>query len=152
MITANKPWLKSYPKEVPPNIGYPVMPLDEILEKTARENPAKIALSCFENEISYAELNLLSAKFAAALKGLGVKKGDRVAIFLPNIPQYVIAYFGILKAGAILTAVSPMYREREVEHQLRDSETETIITLDTNFSIIKNVSRKIKLRCVDRDY
>ena len=145
MIPANKPWLKSYPKEVPENIGYPVIPLDEILENTAKENPAKIALSCFENEISYAELNLLSTKFAAALKGLGVKKGDRVAIFLPNIPQYVIAYFGILKAGAILTAVSPMYREREVEHQLRDSETETIITLDTNFSIIENVSRRIKL-------
>ena len=67
---------------------------------------------------------------------LGVKKGDRVAIFLPNIPQFVVAYFGILKAGAVATSISPLHREREVEYQLNDSGAETVVALDSLFPII----------------
>ena len=82
-----------------------------------------------ENEITYAELDSLSDQFAGALAKLGVKKGDGVAVFLPNTPPFVIAYFGILKIGAVLTTISSLHNEREVEHQLSDSEAETIIAL-----------------------
>ena len=80
------------------------------------------------------KLDLLSNQFANALVKLGVKKGDRVALFLPNIPQFIIAYFGILKAGAVVTAISPLHREREVEYQLNDSGAQTIVTLDSLYS------------------
>jgi long-chain acyl-CoA synthetase len=89
---------------------------------------------------------MLSNQFAAALTALRVKKGDRVAIFLPNIPQFIIAYFGALKAGAIATAISPLHKEREVEHQLSDSEAETIIVLDMFYPLVEKVWQRTKLK------
>jgi long-chain acyl-CoA synthetase len=77
-----------------------------------------------------------------------VKKGDKVAIFLPNIPQFVISYYGALKAGAVVTAISPLYKEREVEHQLNDSEAETIVVLDMLYPVVEKVWEKTKLRNV----
>jgi len=146
--TENKPWFGSWPKDVPRNLEYPKVPLHEILEKTAKEHPEKAAIAYLEKEITYAELNSLSDKFAAALAALGVKKGDRVAVFLPNIPQFVIAYFGVLKAGAVLTAISPLHKEREVEYQLGDSEAETIVALDLLYPIVEKVWRKTTLKNV----
>jgi long-chain acyl-CoA synthetase len=127
---------------------YPAVPLNEILEKTAEEYREKKAIAYFEGEITYGELDALSDQFAAALVKLGVKKGDRVAVFLPNIPQFVIAYFGTLKAGAVSTAISPLHREREVEYQLSNSEAETIIALDSLYGIVANVWQKTPLRNV----
>src|SRR4030042_2731192 len=143
---ANKSWFRSWPKDIPKNLEYPKVPLHEILEKTAKEHPEKAAIAYFEREITYAELDSLSDQFAGALAALGVLKGDRVAVFLPNIPQFVIAYFGILKAGAVLTAISPLHKEREVEHQLNDSEAETIIALDTLYPIVEKVWQRTKLK------
>ena len=141
----NKPWFSSYPKDVPKHLEYPEVPLHAILEKTAKNYPEKAAMAYFEGEINYAELDSLSNQFAAALVALGVEKGDRVAIFLPNIPQFVIAYYSILKAGAVLTAISPVHKEREVEHQLSDSEAETIVALDSLYPIVEKVWKKTKL-------
>jgi long-chain acyl-CoA synthetase len=93
-------------------------------------------------------LDSLSNQFAHALIKLGVKKDDRVALFLPNVPQFIIAYFGILKAGAVATAISPLHREREVEYQLCDSEAGTIIALDSLYAIVDNVWAKTKLKNV----
>src|SRR3990170_2123850 len=146
MPLENKPWFRFYPAEVPKTMGYPAVPLYEILKKTAEEHPEKIAITYFENEINYSELHSLSDRFAAALAAFGVSKGDRVALFLPNIPQFVIAYYGILKAGAALTAISPLHKEREVEYQLNDSEAETILTLDSLYPIVRNVWAKTKLK------
>jgi long-chain acyl-CoA synthetase len=146
MQNENKPWYSLWPKNVPKNLEYPKVPLYEILEKTAKEHPEKAAIAYFDGEITYRELDSLSTKFAAALAALGDKKGDRVAIFLPNIPQFVIAYYGVLKAGAVLTAISPLHKEREVEHQLSDSEAETIVTLDSLYPIVEKVWRKTKLK------
>ena len=146
MPAKDKPWFHSWPVDVPKTLQYPGVPLHEILKKTAREHPEKPALAFRDKEISYAELDTLSDKFASALASLGVKKGDRVALFLPNIPQFVIAYFGILKAGAVVTAISPLHREREVEFQLNDSEAETIITLDSLFPIVDNIRGKTPLK------
>ncbi|MEM2108495.1 MAG: long-chain fatty acid--CoA ligase, partial [Candidatus Bathyarchaeia archaeon] len=85
-------------------------------------------------------------QFAAALAALGVNKGDRVAVFLPNTTEFVIAYYGSLKIGAVLTAISPLHKEREVEYQLNDAEAETIISLETLYPIVENVRRKTKLK------
>ncbi|HLE75713.1 MAG TPA: AMP-binding protein, partial [Candidatus Bathyarchaeia archaeon] len=146
MPMEEKPWFRFWPSDVPKNIEYPVVPLNEILKKTAKEHPEKTAMSYFEGKITFGELDALSDQFAAALAKLGVKKGDRVAIFLPNIPQFVIAYFGILKAGAVLTAISPLHKEREVEYQLSDSEAETIIALDSLYAIVANIWQKTTLK------
>jgi long-chain acyl-CoA synthetase len=146
MSIERKPWFRFWPSDVPKKIHYPTVPLNEILKKTAKEHPEKTAIAYFEREITYGELNSLSNQFAAALASLCVKKGNRVAVFLPNIPQFVIAYFGILKAGAVLTAISPLHRERELEYQLSDSETQTIIAIDSLYPIVKNIWQKTTLR------
>ncbi len=77
-----------------------------------------------------------------------MKKGDRVAVFLPNIPQFIIAYFGVLKAGATVTSISPLYREREVEYQLVDSGAETIVALDSLYPIVQKVRKKTQVKHV----
>jgi len=146
MSMEEKPWFRFWPADVPKNMKYPAVPLQGVLRKTAEEHPEKTAITYFEGEITYGELDALSDQFAVALAKLGVKKGDRVAIFLPNIPQFVIAYFGILKTGAVLTAISPLHREREVEYQLSDSEAETIIALDSLYPVVEKVWPKTKLK------
>src|SRR4030042_4096926 len=143
---SNKSWFRLWPKDIPKNLEYQKVPLHEILEKTAKEHPEKAAIAYFAREITYAELDSLSDQFAGALAALGVKKGDRVAFFLPNIPQFAIAYYGVLKAGAVLTAISPLHKEREVTYQLSDSEAETIIALDSLYPIVEKVWQKTKLK------
>src|SRR3990170_588862 len=148
MPDENKPWFHSRPAEVPRTIQYPTVPLYEILEKTAREHPEKTAIAYRDKQISYAELDALSDRFATGLASLSVKKGDGAALFLPNIPQFIIAYYGILKAGAVVTAISPLHREREVEYQLNDSEAETIVTLESLYPIVDKVWSKTRLKHV----
>jgi long-chain acyl-CoA synthetase len=133
---------------VPKTLQYPSVPLQEILRKTAKEHSANVAIAYRDREVTYRELDGLSDKFAQALKSLDVGKGDRAAVYLPNIPQFIIAYYGILKAGAVVTAISPLYKEREVEHQLNDSGAETVITLDSLYPIVANVRGKTLLKNV----
>jgi long-chain acyl-CoA synthetase len=146
--TENKPWFSSWPKDVPKNLTYPDAPLHTVLEETAKQHPEKTAIAYSGREITYAELDSLSNQFAAALAALGVQKGDRVAVFLPNIPQFVIAYYGVLKAGAVLTAISPLHKEREVTYQLSDSEAETIVALDSLYPVVEKAWQKTKLKNV----
>jgi long-chain acyl-CoA synthetase len=142
-----KIWFKNWPIDVPKNLSYPEVSLFELLRQSARDHPAQIAISYLGNDISYQELDSLSDQFASSLSEiLGVKKGDRVALFLPNIPQFVIAYYGVLKAGAVLTVLSPMHREREVLHQLNDSEAKTIVTLDSLASLVQAIWEKTNLK------
>ncbi|MGB9740341.1 MAG: long-chain-fatty-acid--CoA ligase [Candidatus Bathyarchaeia archaeon] len=143
-----KPWFKFWPEGVPKHIDYPEIPLFDFLRKTAEKYPDNIALVYFDNKITYKELDLATDKFATALTDFGVKKGDKVAIFLPNVPQFIIAYYGAIKTGAIVTAISPLYKEREVEHQLNDSEAETVVVLDMLYPIIEKVWEKTKLKMV----
>src|ERR1700757_2741394 len=116
-----RPWLKSYEKDVPPNIQYPKIPLFKLLTESAKRFPKKTATIFYGNRLSYEQLEELTNRLAHALAGLGVKKGDRVAVMLPNLPQCVIAYYGILKLGAVVVQTNPLYVERELEHQLNDS-------------------------------
>lgn len=143
-----KPWYKLWPTNVRKSIDYPEVPLFEFLRSAAQKYPEKTAIVYFDRELTYKELDVLSDKFATALADFGVKKGDKVAIFLPNVPQFIISYYGALKAGAIVTAISPLYKEREVEHQLNDSEAETIVVLDLLYPIVEKVWEKTRLRNV----
>ncbi|HVP17309.1 MAG TPA: long-chain fatty acid--CoA ligase [candidate division Zixibacteria bacterium] len=141
-----KPWFKFWPEGVPRHIEYPRVPLSEILRKTAESNPNVAALTYFERTITYEQLDQACDRFAAALAALEVKKGDKVAIFLPNIPQFVISYYGTLRLGAVETAISPLYKEREVEHQLNDSEAQTIVVLDALYPILEKVVARTKVK------
>jgi len=143
-----KPWLKHWPNNVPKTIKYPTIPLHGLLEEAAHSYPNKVAIVYGEQEITYTQLEYTSSQFANALVKLGLKKGDRVAIFLPNIPQFIIAYFGTLKASGVVTAISPLHREREVEYQLLDSGTQIIVTLDTLYPIVENVRGKTPIKHV----
>ena len=141
-----KPWLKSYEQGVPASIEYPKVTLPQFLFDTVRRYPQNPALIFYGRALSYDELDAQSNQFANALIQLGVQKGDRVALMLPNSPQYVIACYGALKAGAIVVQTNPLYVERELEHQLNDSETETLIALDLFYPRIKNIQHKTLLR------
>ncbi len=148
MEAKSKPWFKMWPADVPKSIKYPDIPLHGLLQETAKQFPEKTAIVYGEREITYAQLDLLSNNFSHALTKLKVKKGDWVAVFLPNIPQFIVAYFGVLKAGAAVTAISPMHREREVEFQLGDSGAQTLVTLDSLYPVVDKVREKTLLKNV----
>ena len=141
-----KPWFKFWPEGVPRHIDYPEVPLFELLRKTAMEYPDHTSIVYFDKAMTYRELDRLSDKFANALVSLSVKKGDKVALFLPNIPQFIISYYGTIKMGGIVTAVSPLYKEREIEHQLNDSEAETIVVWDALYPVLEKVLSKTKVK------
>jgi long-chain acyl-CoA synthetase len=126
----SKPWLKYYPKGVPSEVDVPEVSVPELFDQRADKYASKTALIFYGNKISYKNLKELINRFATALADLGVIKGQTVALYLLNCPQYVIAYFAALKVGAKVTPISPVYTSREVKHQLEDSEAETIICQD----------------------
>ncbi|MGB9300393.1 MAG: long-chain fatty acid--CoA ligase [Anaerolineae bacterium] len=148
----DKPWFKFYDEGVPHTIKYPDVPLHWFLEESARKYPdtlASIMPGKFgETKLTFKEMNELANRLANALIDLGVKKGDRVALYMPNCPQFVIAYYAILKAGGVVVATSPLYSPREVEHQIKDSGAETIILLSMFYQLVKGVQPKTKLKNV----
>jgi long-chain acyl-CoA synthetase len=146
IVLKSKPWLKFWPEGVPQSIDYPNVPLFELLRNTAKKHPEHVAIVFFGKKITYQELDNLSDRFATALHDMGVKKGDRVALFMPNTPQFIIGYYGALKIGAIVTAISPLAKEREVEFQLSNSESETLVCLDLFYPLVKAVREKTKLK------
>jgi long-chain acyl-CoA synthetase len=126
----DKPWLAHYEKGVPENIDYEEICLPMILERTARRFPDKMALLFQGYKLNYRELNDMATRFAAILSAFGIHKGDRVAVLLPNVIPCVIAYYAILKLGGIAVMNNPLYSDREVEHQLNDSGSKILITID----------------------
>jgi len=143
-----KPWLKSYEPEVPSTIRYPERPLFTNLEESARKYPDATATIFMDAKLTYAQLNALADRFASALQQLGVKKGDRVAVYSANCPQFIIGYYGALKAGAIAVSFNPLYAAREVEHQLKDSGAETILVMSSFYPIVKEVRARTALKNV----
>lgn len=125
-----RPWLRHYDPAVPPTLTYPDKPLTWLLDEAVRANGQRDAIIFYGRRFTYAQLGAMADRFAAALINLGVKPGDRVSIGLPNIPQFPIAFFGALKAGAVVVPTNPIYTERELEHQLADSGAETAVVLD----------------------
>ena len=115
------------------------------LQETARKYPDHTALIYKNTTISYREYNEAVNRFAAALQGLGVKKGDRVAVHLPNCPQFPIAYNAILRIGGIVVPCNPIYTAREMRHQVSDSGAEVIITYSAMFPVIKQIRGETEL-------
>jgi len=141
-----KPWHKNYPPNVPKIITYPEIPLHQLLENAAQNHPNHTAIFYLGKKIAYSQLNEHADRFATALSNLGVKQGDRVALYLPNIPQFTITFYAVSKIGAINTAISPLYKERELEHQINDSDAETLIYLDLLHPTVTAIKDKTKLK------
>jgi len=140
----SKPWLKFYPKDVPAEVDVPNISVPELFEQVVDQYGKKTALIFYGKKISYKELKELIDRFATALADLGVKKGDTVALFLLNCPQYVIAYFAALKLGAKITPISPVYTSIEVKHQLEDSDAETIVCQDIMYDNVEKSGAALK--------
>ena len=133
----SKPWLAHYPENVPPEVVAPEVSVPELFDRAAQKHAKQTALVFYGKKISYRELSGQIDRFAAALADLGVGKGDTVALYLLNSPQYVIAYFGALKTGARITPISPVYTSKEVGHQLEDSGAGTVICEDMLYENIE---------------
>ncbi len=116
-----RPWLRHYGADLRPELGFGKSTLSRLLEQTAGKFPRRTALIYHDSRISYAQLLEHVNRCAAGLQALGVRKGQRVGLMMPNCPQFVIGYFGALKAGAIVTATSSMYTRREAAHQWHDA-------------------------------
>ena len=132
--TADRPWLGAYSAGVPADIDVEPYPsLVHLLEESFQKHADKVAYSFMGKETGYAKVDSLSQAFAAYLQGLGLVKGDRVAVMMPNVPQYPVAVAAILRAGYVVVNVNPLYTERELEHQLKDSGSQAIVIIE-NFA------------------
>lgn len=143
---SDRPWLERYDEGVPQTIDYPEVPLFYFLEEGAKKYPDAPCTIFKGAKISYSEMVDRTDRFAAALASLGVKKGDRVGIFIPNTPQFVVAYFGALKVGAVVVATNPLYTAREIEHQANDSGMELMIVMSNFYNTVKEVQPKTKIK------
>jgi len=132
--TSDRPWLASYSPGVPADIdASQYESLVQLMEESFEKYANRAAYSFMGKEISYAQTDALSRTFAAYLQGLGLAKGDRVAIMMPNVPQYPVAVAAILRAGYVIVNVNPLYTPRELEHQLKDSGSKAIVIVE-NFA------------------
>ncbi len=143
-----RPWFKFYDPVVPPHIDYPRIPLYRLLDDSAARTPDAPCTCFFGRRETYRQIKDLSDRFAVALRRLGVQKGDRVALLLPNTPQFIIAYYGILKAGGVIVPLNPLYTERELTFHLSDSGAETLVTIPMFLEKVAALEGKTPLRRV----
>jgi long-chain acyl-CoA synthetase len=138
----------AWPDEWPKNLNYPDKPVHYFLKNTAQRVPDRIAIHFGGMVLTYGELNTLTDRFATALAGLGVEKGERMAIHLPNMPQFAIAYYALLQIGAVFTPLSPLLSPREAAHQLTDSGAKTLLSLDLLYPGIAPILPETKIERV----
>ena len=142
-----KPWLQHYDEGVPATIDYPPIPLDQFLTDAATGHPdhpaivfgAAVGSRVMDRQLTYRQLDDAVNRFAAGLQRLGVKKGDRVAIMLPNCPQFTIAAYATWRVGGIVVCCNPLYVAREVEHLVNDSGTETFVAMSSLYERVKSI-------------
>ena len=144
----DRPWLKFYEDGVPETLELPNKTIADIFEDAVSGHPHGIALSYFGRKLTYRELGRQVAQLATAFSRLGVKKGDRIAIILPNIPQYPIAHFAALKIGAILVPTNPLYVERELKYQMKNSGAETVVVLDFLYPRLEKIKSETSVKNV----
>ncbi len=148
-MATDYPWFKSYDKGVPHTLEpYPKVTFMDVVEDSARKRPSHPFLFFKGRTITYGEMVKFAAIFSAALKANGVKKGDRVAILLPNCPQGFISSFGTWKAGGIAVPLNPMYTEHELEHALKECGAEVAVVLTPFYATVKKVQGRTSLRLV----
>ncbi len=142
------PWVRHYEQGVSPRLDIPDRPLTWLLDSTASRHPSRTAILYYGTKLTYAQLSSLANRFAVGLQRLGVKQGDRVAIALPNIPHYPIAFYGALRAGAVVVPTNPLYTEREMQYQLVDSGARVLVMLDTFYPVVRAVRKETQLEHV----
>lgn len=143
-----KIWYKSWPEGLPYSLDYPTQSLPELLTTQIERAPAKTAIIYYGRAISYGELGQMVDNLAAALLDLGVKKGERVSILLDTSPNFVIAFYAILKIGAVVVAANPMFKEWELEHELNDARIEYIIASDQLYNLLQTVREHMPLKTI----
>jgi long-chain acyl-CoA synthetase len=153
----DKPWLAHYEAPVPHTLTYPQIPLHQMLEDATQKCPDHTAIRLVLSylgpvtigaRLTYRQLMDEVNRFAAALHALGVRKGDRVALMLPNSPQFVIGFYGAMKLGAIVVNTNPTYTAREVEHQFADAGAETVVLLSPFYARLKEVQANTSIKRV----
>lgn len=148
MAENEKIWLRHYPPEVPATLDYPEVPLTQFLLDAAKDYPERDAFDFMGKSMTFRELLDEVYRFAAALKELGVQKGECVGIMLPNTPQGIIAYYAVLMVGGIVVQINPLYMKKELKHQLADSGATTIVCLDLVWPRVQEVKPETKLKRV----
>jgi len=151
-----KLWHKSYAPGVSPSIEYENITMPEALERSATNYPDNTSFIMMGKKISFSQLNDLVNRFATALSDLGIQKGDKVALILPNIPQVVIATYAVFRRGGVVVMNNPLYTERELEYQLNDSDSKMAICLDLLVPRVLKLKDKTGIEtiiaCHIRDY
>jgi len=141
-----KPWLQHYDAGVPASLNYPPQTIHGILEATTARWGSQPATCFADHSLSYSQINTLADQLARALLMLGLQKGDRVGLLLPNCPQFVLAFYATLKAGGVVAAINPQYRPRELEAQLQDAGAEILISVRSAAQVIQSVQPHLNLR------
>jgi len=145
----DKIWIKTYPPGVPAEISIDhVASLVTLFEDACKKYADQVAYISMDREMTYGELDRLSRDFAGWLQSIGLKKGDRVALMMPNLLQYPVALFGTLRAGCVVVNVNPLYTPRELEHQLKDSEAKAIVIVENFASTLQQVIGKTDVKNV----
>lgn len=141
-----RPWIKFYDEGVPKSIEYPQVPVHQFLVDSAAKYPDQPCTIFKGARISFKEMNAITDHLAAALVGMGVKKGDRVGIFIPNTPQFVMVYFAILKAGGVVVAIDSRYTPPEIAHQANDAGVELMFVMSNFYQTMKSAQAETKIK------
>lgn len=141
----NRPWHRHYDYNVPTTIRYPRIPVQDFMHLAAKSHPDKPALSFFGTEITFWELRCRALRFANALGALGIAKGDRVGLHLPNCPQYPIAYYAALSLGAIVVNLNPLYTPSELQMMVEKTGLNTLITFDMALPAVRTLCQAVPI-------
>ncbi len=141
-----RPWLQHYDPGVPTSLNYPPVPIYQFLTDSAGKFPENPCTIYKDTVLTYQEMDAVSDRLSGALATLGVQKGDRVGIFLPNLPQFVIAYFAILKAGGVVVATNPSYTPPEIQHQVNDAGIEVMFVTRNGYEKVKAIQTQTSLK------
>ena len=145
----DRPWLAAYPQGVPADIDpTQYASLVALMDEAFRQYADRVAYSFMGKDISFAQTDALSRAFAAYLQGQGLVKGDRVAIMMPNVPQYPVVVAAVLRAGFVVVNVNPLYTPRELEHQLKDSGAKAIVVLENYATTLEQCIAKTSVKHV----
>jgi len=148
IILETRPWHKNYDYVVPTSIRFPKFPVQNFLHLAASQYPFKPATDFYGSQITFSGLRKQTLRLANALVKLGVVKGDRVALALPNCPQYIIAYYAALSAGAILVNMNPLYTHDELKFMLENTGTKILITFDAVLAVMRPLAKELNLKLI----
>ncbi len=154
-MPTDRPWVEHYDEGVPASIQYPEIPVFRFLEASAAQYPERACTILKGRPISFRQMNDVTDRIAAALVGMGTQKGERIGIFMPNTPQFVMAFYGILKAGAVVVATNPLYTAPEIAHQVNDAGVSLMFVMEGQYKALKSAQPGTRIAklivCTDSD-